>query len=236
MIDTEKLSRLLEELNIAVDGYAAQRLDLYAQRLVAWNEKMNLTGITDPEGILEKHFIDSIEPLRFVEIPRNARVIDVGTGAGFPGLPLLIARPDLDLTLADSLHKRLVFLKDVLHGCGLVAERVHARAEILGKDPDYREQYDIATARAVAPLPVLCEYCLPLVKVGGRFIAMKGPEADAEAKAAANALKKLGGQYEETRAFTLPDGSARGLVFCKKISQTPTVYPRNGGKIAKKPL
>ena len=167
MIDTEKLSRLLEELNIAVDGYAAQRLDLYAQRLVAWNEKMNLTGITDPEGILEKHFIDSIEPLRFVEIPRNARVIDVGTGAGFPGLPLLIARPDLDLTLADSLHKRLVFLKDVLHGCGLVAERVHERAEILGKDPDYREQYDIATARAVAPLPVLCEYCLPFVKVGG---------------------------------------------------------------------
>ena len=236
MIDTEKLSRLLEELNIAVDGYAAQRLDLYAQRLVAWNEKMNLTGITDPDGILEKHFIDSIEPLRFVEIPRNARVIDVGTGAGFPGLPLLIARPDLDLTLADSLHKRLVFLKDVLHGCGLVAERVHARAEILGKDPDYREQYDIATARAVAPLPVLCEYCLPLVKVGGVFIAMKGPEADAEAKAAANALKKLGGQYEETRAFTLPDGSARGLVFCKKISQTPTAYPRNGGKIAKKPL
>ena len=137
-----------------MDGYAAQRLDLYAQRLVAWNEKMNLTGITDPDGILEKHFIDSIEPLRFVEIPRNARVIDVGTGAGFPGLPLLIARPDLDLTLADSLHKRLVFLKDVLHGCGLVAERVHARAEILGKDPDYREQYDIATARAVAPLPV----------------------------------------------------------------------------------
>ena len=126
MIDTEKLSRLLEELNIAVDGYAVQRLDLYAQRLVAWNEKMNLTGITDPDGILEKHFIDSIEPLRFVEIPRNARVIDVGTGAGFPGLPLLIARPDLDLTLADSLHKRLVFLKDVLHGCGLVAEQVEA--------------------------------------------------------------------------------------------------------------
>ena len=100
----------------------------------------------------------------------------------------------------------------------------------------WREQFDVASARAVAALPVLCEYCLPLVKVGGRFIAMKGPEADAEAKAAANALKKLGGQYEETRAFTLPDGSARGLVFCKKISQTPTVYPRNGGKIAKKPL
>lgn len=236
MIDTEKLSRLLEERNIAVDGYAAQRLDLYAQRLVAWNEKMNLTGITDPDGILEKHFIDSIEPLRFVEIPRNARVIDVGTGAGFPGLPLLIARPDLDLTLADSLHKRLVFLKDVLHGCGLVAERVHERAEILGKDPDYRERYDIATARAVAPLPVLCEYCLPLVRVGGVFIAMKGPDADAELGGSAAALKKLGGAYGDTRAFTLPDGSERRLVVCKKISQTPTAYPRNGGKIAKKPL
>ena len=236
MIDTEKLSRLLEELNIAVDGYAAQRLDLYAQRLVAWNEKMNLTGITDPDGILEKHFIDSIEPLRFVEIPRNARVIDVGTGAGFPGLPLLIARPDLDLTLADSLHKRLVFLKDVLHGCGLVAERVHARAEILGKDPDYREQYDIATARAVAPLPVLCEYCLPLVKVGGSFLAMKGASGEEELAAARGAIKKLGGAYKETRTLHLPGGDTRTLILCQKISQTPTAYPRNGGKIAKSPL
>ena len=236
MIDTEKLSRLLEELNIAVDGYAAQRLDLYAQRLVAWNEKMNLTGITDPDGILEKHFIDSIEPLRFVEIPRNARVIDVGTGAGFPGLPLLIARPDLDLTLADSLHKRLVFLKDVLHGCGLVAERVHERVEILGKDPDYREQYDIATARAVAPLPVLCEYCLPLVKVGGNFLAMKGASGEEELAAARGAIKKLGGAYKETRTLHLPGGDTRTLILCQKISQTPTAYPRNGGKIAKSPL
>ena len=117
----------------------------------------------------------------------------------------------------------------------IIGSRTAERAEEAARKI-WREQFDVASARAVAALPVLCEYCLPLVKVGGRFIAMKGPEADAEAKAAANALKKLGGQYEETRAFTLPDGSARGLVFCKKISQTPTVYPRNGGKIAKKPL
>ena len=222
MIDTEKLSRLLEELNIAVDGYAAQRLDLYAQRLVAWNEKMNLTGITDPDGILEKHFIDSIEPLRFVEIPRNARVIDVGTGAGFPGLPLLIARPDLDLTLADSLHKRLV------------AERVHARAEILGKDPDYREQYDIATARAVAPLPVLCEYCLPFVKVGGAFLALKG--AEDEVATAKCAIATLGGELEQNVSYKLPSGDSRHLVVVRKISQTPTKYPRKPKKIDTKPL
>ena len=214
MIDTEKLSRLLEELNIAVDGYAAQRLDLYAQRLVAWNEKMNLTGITDPDGILEKHFIDSIEPLRFVEIPRNARVIDVGTGAGFPGLPLLIARPDLDLTLADSL--------------------VHARAEILGKDPDYREQYDIATARAVAPLPVLCEYCLPFVKVGGAFLALKG--AEDEVAAAKCAMATLGGELEQNVSYKLPSGDSRHLVVVRKISQTPTKYPRKPKKIDTKPL
>ena len=216
MIDTEKLSRLLEELNIAVDGYAAQRLDLYAQRLVAWNEKMNLTGITDPDGILEKHFIDSIEPLRFVEIPRNARVID------------------LDLTLADSLHKRLVFLKDVLHGCGLVAERVHARAEILGKDPDYREQYDIATARAVAPLPVLCEYCLPFVKVGGAFLALKG--AEDEVATAKCAIATLGGELEQNVSYKLPSGDSRHLVVVRKISQTPTKYPRKPKKIDTKPL
>lgn len=234
MINEEKLNQMLKELDVSVDGYAVQRLDLYAQRLVSWNEKMNLTGITDPDGILEKHFIDSIEPLRFVDIPKNARVIDVGTGAGFPGVPLLIARPDLDLTLADSLHKRLIFLKDVLHGCGLVAERVHERAEILGKDPDYREQYDIATARAVATLPVLCEYCLPFVKVGGAFLALKG--AEDEADCAANAIATLGGQLEQNVSYKLPSGDSRHLVVIRKISHTPTKYPRKSKKIDSKPL
>jgi len=161
-------------------------------------------------------------------------VIDVGTGAGFPGLPLLIARPDLDLTLADSLHKRLVFLKDVLHGCGLVAERVHERAEILGKDPDYRERYDIATARAVAPLPVLCEYCLPFVKVGGAFLALKG--AEDEVAAAKRAIETLGGELEQNVSYKLPSGDSRHLVVVRKISQTPTKYPRKPKKIDTKPL
>lgn len=234
MIDLNKLDDLLQELGISVDGYAGQRLDLYAQRLVSWNEKMNLTGITDPEGILEKHFIDSLEPLRFVQIPQGARLIDVGTGAGFPGLPLLIARPDLDVTLADSLHKRLLFLGDVLHGCGLVAERVHERAEILGKDPDYREQYQVAVARAVAPLPVLCEYCLPFVQVGGQFLALKGAEDEVEA--AANAIAALGGQLEQNVSYKLPSGDQRHLVVVRKISQTPTKYPRKPKKIDTRPL
>ena len=162
--------------------------------------------------------------------------MDVGTGAGFPGIVAKIYKPDLELTLMEPTGKRVDFLRYACAELGLTGvEFAKERAEEAARKI-WREQFDVASARAVAALPVLCEYCLPLVKVGGQFIAMKGPEADAEAKAAANALKKLGGQYEETRAFTLPDGSARGLVFCKKISQTPTVYPRNGGKIAKKPL
>ena len=163
-------------------------------------------------------------------------MVDVGTGAGFPGIVAKIYKPDLQLTLMEPTGKRVDFLKYACAELGLTGvEFAKERAEEAARKV-WREQFDIASARAVAALPVLSEYCLPLVKVGGRFIAMKGPEADAEAKAAANALKKLGGRYEETRQFTLPDGSARGLVFCKKISQTPTVYPRNGGKIAKKPL
>ena len=205
MIDKNRLQAKCSTWNIPLTGAQLDLLDRYAELLVSYNEKVNLTAITSPEGIEDRHFADS---LLFAAQPEvSGRLVDVGTGAGFPGA-------ELGLT-----------------GVEFAKERAEEAARKI-----WREQFDVASARAVAALPVLCEYCLPLVKVGGRFIAMKGPEADAEAKAAANALKKLGGQYEETRAFTLPDGSARGLVFCKKISQTPTVYPRNGGKIAKKPL
>ena len=163
-------------------------------------------------------------------------MVDVGTGAGFPGIVAKIYKPDLQLTLMEPTGKRVDFLRYACAELGLTGvEFAKERAEEAARKI-WREQFDIASARAVAALPVLCEYCLPLVKVGGVFLAMKGPEADAEAKASGNALKKLGGAYAETRTFTLPDGSARGLVLCKKISQTPTVYPRNGGKIAKKPL
>lgn len=211
----------------------APALDRYAEILVDYNKKVNLTAIVDPEGIEDKHFIDS---LLFAAQPEvEGKFVDVGTGAGFPGVVAKLYKPQLELTLMEPTGKRLDFLRYLCGELGIEAEFAKERAEEAARKV-WREQFDVACARAVAALPVLCEYCLPLVKPGGRFIALKGPEADAEAKAAAHALQKLGGQYAETRTFTLPDGSARGLVVCKKISQTPTVYPRNGGKIAKKPL
>ena len=229
MIDKNRLQAKCSTWNIPLTGAQLDLLDRYAELLVSYNEKVNLTAITSPEGIEDRHFADS---LLFAAQPEvSGRLVDVGTGAGFPGIVAKIYKPDLEPT-----GKRVDFLRYACAELGLTGvEFAKERAEEAARKI-WREQFDVASARAVAALPVLCEYCLPLVKVGGRFIAMKGPEADAEAKAAANALKKLGGQYEETRACTLPDGSARGLVFCKKISQTPTVYPRNGGKIAKKPL
>ena len=162
-------------------------------------------------------------------------MVDVGTGAGFPGIVAKLFRPELDLPLMEPTGKRVDFLKYACSALGVEAEFAKERAEEAARKI-WREQFDITSARAVAALPVLCEYCLPLVRVGGVFIAMKGPDADAELGGSAAALKKLGGAYGDTRAFTLPDGSERRLVVCKKISQTPTAYPRNGGKIAKKPL
>ena len=229
----QRLQSGLAALNLPVEGIPA--LVRYGDLLIETNKVMNLTAITDPEDVATLHFLDSAALLT-LESFSGKSVVDVGTGAGFPGIVAKIYKPDLELTLMEPTGKRVDFLRYACAELGLTGvEFAKERAEEAARKI-WREQFDVASARAVAALPVLCEYCLPLVKVGGRFIAMKGPEADAEAKAAANALKKMGGQYEETRAFTLPDGSARGLVVCKKISQTPTVYPRNGGKIAKKPL
>ena len=234
MIDKNRLAEKCFTWNIALTGAQLDLLDRYARLLVDYNQKVNLTAITTPEGIEDRHFVDS---LLFSAQPEVAgRLVDVGTGAGFPGVVAKIYKPELQLTLMEPTGKRVDFLKYACAELGLTGvEFAKERAEEAARKI-WREQFDIASARAVAALPVLSEYCLPLVKVGGVFIAMKGPEADAEAKAAANALKKLGGKYRETRQFTLPDGSARGLVVCEKISQTSTVYPRNGGKIAKKPL
>ena len=222
----------LAAMGLPADGIPA--LCRYGELLLETNKVMNLTAITEPRDVAALHFLDSAALLTLEDF-HGKSVVDVGTGAGFPGLPLRILEPTIRLTLLDSLGKRVQFLESVCRELGLTdVSCIHSRAEEFAGA--HRESYDLADSRAVAALPVLCEYCLPLVKPGGKFIALKGPEADAEAKAAANALKKLGGRYAETRTFTLPDGSARGLVVCEKISQTPTVYPRNGGKIAKKPL
>ena len=223
-------------LGIKITEEQAEQFQTYMELLLEWNEKINLTAITQPEEVVEKHFLDSLTLLSWGKLKQGAKVIDVGTGAGFPGIPLKIARPDIDLTLLDGTMKRLNFLGEVCTALKLSARRIHKRAEEAGLDKTMRERYDVATARAVANLPVLAEYCMPLIKMKGYFIAMKGPDAAAECAAAAGALRKLGGRLVECRNFTLPDGSARSLVICEKTAPTPAAYPRNGGTIAKKPL
>ncbi len=206
----------------------------YAELLVEWNEKMNLTAITDPAGISEKHFLDSVLMLKYADISENASLIDVGTGAGFPGVALKIYRNDLNVTLLDSLNKRLNFLNEVSAKLEMPMPTVHARAEDGSRKPELREKFDVATARAVAALPVLYEYCMPYIKVGGRFLALKGPNEDY--KAAGNALKLLGGKLSDVKEYSLPSGDKRLIVIAEKISQTPSKYPRNSGQIAKKCL
>ena len=234
MIDRERLAQKCSTWNIELTGTQLDLLDRYAELLVSYNEKVNLTAITTPEGIEDRHFADS---LLFAAQPEVAgRMVDVGTGAGFPGVVAKIYKPDLELALMEPTGKRMDFLKYVCGELGLTGvEFVRERAEEAARK-QWREAFDLASARAVAALPVLCEYCLPLVKVGGHFLAMKGPDADNELELAAAALRKLGGRAVDDRAFTLPDGSARRLLVMEKISQTPPAYPRNGGKIAKKPL
>lgn len=210
----------------------AEQLDLYAKLLVEYNEKVNLTAITDPEGIENRHFIDS---LLFAAQPEVAgSLVDVGTGAGFPGIVAKIYKPELRLTLMEPTGKRVDFLKFVCGELGLTAEFAKERAEEAARK-GWRERFDLATARAVAAMPMLAEYCLPLVKEGGLFIAMKSADP-AEMASAEGAVAKLGGAFLRSESFILPDGSGRSLIFVKKISQTSTVYPRNGGKIAKAPL
>lgn len=214
----------------------AEQFQTYMELLLEWNEKMNLTAITDPQEVVEKHFLDSLTLLTWDKLKQGAKVIDVGTGAGFPGIPLKIMRPDIDLTLLDGTQKRLNFLGEVCTALKLSARRVHKRAEEAGLDKTMRERYDLAVARAVASLPVLAEYCLPLIKMKGHFIAMKGPGAAEELKEAANALEILGSGDPQLLSLTLPDGEERSLVICQKLRFTPKGYPRHGGTILKHPL
>ena len=238
MIDfnTEKIVPSCQEFGLNLDEVAIKRLNTYGNMLVEWNKKMNLTAITEPQEVLYKHFFDCLLFFKNVNVPENAKVIDVGTGAGFPGMVLKIARPDIELTLMDGLNKRLTFLNAVLNELNLQAKTVHMRAEDGGKNPLYRERYDISCARAVANLPVLCEYCVPFVKVGGQFVAMKGASAKEEFDAAANAYKTLGCEKPTIICENLRENEARAFIIAKKKSQTPPKYPRLGGKIAKSAL
>lgn len=234
MIDKNRLEAKCAALGIALTGPMLDALDQYAEILVEYNQKVNLTAITDPEGIEDKHFADS---LLLANLPETAgKLVDVGTGAGFPGVVAKIFKPELQLTLMEPTGKRVEFLKYVCAQLGLSGvEFAKERAEEAARKV-WREQFDVATARGVAALPMLSEYCLPLVKVGGVFLAMKGPGAAEELAESGGALKKLGGKGSGVAEFHLPGGDVRNIIRIKKISQTPPVYPRNGGKIAKSPL
>lgn len=239
MIDfnIKKLAPLCSDFGVEITDQTAQQLNTYGNLLLEWNQKINLTAITEPEEVLYKHFYDCILFLKHIDIPQNARVIDVGTGAGFPGLVLKLVRPDLQVTLLDSLNKRITFLNDVIEKTGLIGiTAIHARAEEGGKNPALRQKYDIACARAVAAMPVLLEYCLPFVKVGGRFVSMKGPSVLEEIENSQNAIKQLGAQKPTIICETLPTKEQRAFCIFEKISQTPPKYPRNSGKISKQPL
>lgn len=236
MIQKDFLWQKASEIGIELSQSQLERFAVYGQELVSYNQKVNLTAITDPEGIVIKHFVDSIALAVLYEIPQGASLADVGTGAGFPSVPLGVVRPDLKITLIDSLAKRLTFLQLVSKLLEQENTTVHARAEQAGIDPKLRESFDVVTARAVAELRVLCEYCLPLVKVGGVLLALKGPDCGGEIADAANAISTLGGGELQAKEYTLPDGSGRTLVIIKKLSPTPPKYPRQRVKLNEKPL
>lgn len=231
------LQNYIKDYKITLTENQYEQFQKYFELLAEWNEKMNLTAITDESGVALKHFADSLSLLNFVDIPQNSTLADVGTGAGFPGVVLKIARPDIKLTLIDSLNKRLVFLNEVCAQLGIEAELIHSRAEDGARDEKLRENFDFAVSRAVARMNVLSEYCLPYVKVGGAFCAMKGAQANEEFKESLNAINTLGGKLENKYFFELPEnGGERAIAVVRKIKNTPQKYPRQSGKIKAKAL
>ncbi len=232
----QKLILESKNLGIKISAGQAVKFQKYMELLVKWNEKLNLTAITEPEEILEKHFLDSLTTLLACKPKDGSKMLDVGTGAGFPGVPIKIVRPDLQVTLLDGSNKRLNFLGELCSELGVECRRVHKRAEEAGLDKAMRENFDIVTARAVAQLRILCEYCLPLVKMKGYFIAMKGPGANEELFEARNALDILGGDKVDIKQVQLPNAGERNLIVVRKLSFTPKGYPRHGGTITKHPL
>lgn len=231
------LQNYIKDYKITLTENQYEQFQKYFELLAEWNEKMNLTAITDESGVALKHFADSLSLLNFVDIPQNSSLADVGTGAGFPGVVLKIARPDIKLTLIDSLNKRLVFLGEVCAQLGIEAELIHSRAEDGARDEKLRESFDFAVSRAVARMNVLSEYCLPYVKVGGAFCAMKGAQANEEFKESLNAINILGGKLENKYFFELPEnGGERAIAVVRKVKNTPQKYPRQSGKIKAKAL
>ncbi len=221
---------LFKKYEIDLPSEVYDKLEIYADFLVKYNENVNLTAITDGREIFVKHFLDSILLLKYVDIPSNSSIIDVGTGAGFPSVPMKIYRPDLKITLLDSLNKRINFLQQLCEMTQIDAEFIHGRAEDYGKESQYREKFDFSCARAVANLSVLSEYCIPFVKIGGYFISMKGPNEIIDESN--KAVELLGGKIKSDIQYSL-ENDTRRIIAIEKISQTPTKYPRNSSQFKK---
>ena len=225
------------QIGVKINETQVSQFMKYKDLLLSWNEKMNLTAITDDREVLLKHFADSVSLLPFIDL-KGKNVIDVGTGAGFPGLPIKIACPEANLTLLDSLNKRINFLETVVSEIGLSnVTCIHSRAEDGGQNKDYREKFDVCVSRAVANLSVLSEYCLPFIKVGGCFVSLKGPDAKPEVIEAMKAIETLGGEIDIVEKVEIPfTDIVHTLVMIKKVRQTPNKYPRKSGKISKNPI
>ena len=234
----EKFLKGLEELQIELSDNQIQQFIRYYEMLVEKNKVMNLTAITEFDEVIEKHFLDSLSLIKVYDLKKEVSVMDMGTGAGFPGIPLKIAFPHLKITLLDSLNKRINFLNEVVETLGLEnVETCHGRAEDFGHRKEYREQYDLCTSRAVANLSTLSEYCVPFVKIGGQFVSYKSGNVDNELRESEKAIRILGGEIGKVCSFVLPETDfARTLVPIKKIKSTGKKYPRKAGTPSKEPL
>ena len=229
----------LREWNLELNETQLNQLEKYYEMLVEKNKVMNLTAITEYEDVLKKHFLDSLALSQLFDLKnKKVKLLDMGTGAGFPGIPLKIVFPELEVTLMDSLNKRIVFLQEVINELGLTnITAVHGRAEEAALKPEYREKYDFCVSRAVARLISLAEFCLPFVKQGGCFVPYKSGEIKEELQEAKFALRELGGEYKTTKEYILPNSDiSRTLILVNKVKQTPKKYPRAGGKPLKQPL
>lgn len=238
MTNADILKKGIEELGLKCTDGTIDKFRKYREILVEWNQKMNLTGIEEEKEVYIKHFLDSVAAVREGYIKDGMSIIDVGTGAGFPGLPLRICLENSKVTLLDSLNKRINFLSEVCRNIDIDdIELIHGRAEDFGKDEKYREQYDVATARAVAGLPILMEFCVPFIKVGGYFVCLKGPNADTELEESEKAMEVLGLEFVEKIDVELPEIELKhNIVVFKKVNSTPVKYPRKAGKPVKSPI
>lgn len=239
-MDREKFKDLMNfyggKIDIVFDEEQIDKFYNYMHLLLEWNEKINLTAITEPAEIIIKHFIDSLTICKYIE--NDSSLADLGTGAGFPGIPLKIYRPDLKIVLVDSLNKRINFLNDVIENLKLEnIDTIHTRIEDFGKDKKYREKFDYVTARAVANLAVLSEYLIPVIKIGGKCICMKGSEIDTELEESKNAINILGGKLKSVDKFNLSETDiVRNIIIINKVKNTPNKYPRKAGVPSKEPL